>query len=142
MISPGVFFLHFFEVFVFWSVRGGKRAKNSPKWKISIMSVTCHITKNSLAYDHDFWYTFVKWWYLQAFFFFHFSWNFHFLGCYLSKRAKNSPKWKITSVMRQISETAKHMIMIFVTLVLNDDIPGIFFIFFFEVFIFFCAVRG
>ena len=24
--------------------------------------------KNSTAYDHDFWYTCVKWWYLQAFF--------------------------------------------------------------------------
>ena len=38
------------------------------------------ILRNSVAYDHDFWYTFVKWWYLQAFFF-SFLWNFNFLGC-------------------------------------------------------------
>ena len=24
--------------------------------------------RNSIAYDHDFWYIGVKWWYLQAFF--------------------------------------------------------------------------
>ena len=37
--------------------------------------------RNSVAYDHDFWYTWVKWWYLQAFFsFFSTFWFFGLLG--------------------------------------------------------------
>ena len=34
----------------------------------------CHelYLRNSKAYDHDFWYTFVKWWYLQVLYFFYF----------------------------------------------------------------------
>ena len=30
----------------------------------------CHTPcfRNSIAYDHDFWYTCIKWWYLQVFF--------------------------------------------------------------------------
>ena len=31
--------------------------------------------RNNIAYDHDVWYTCVKWWYLQAFYFF-ISWKF------------------------------------------------------------------
>ena len=47
---------------------------------------------------------------------------------------KHSPKWKITitPVMRHISGTVKHMMMIFGTVVLNDDIS----MHFFEIFIF------
>ena len=47
--------------------------------------------KNHTSSNQNVWYTFVKWWYIQDFF--HFSLSFEFLGC---KRAKNSPKWKIT----------------------------------------------
>ena len=55
--------------------------------------------------DHDFWYTYVKWWCLQAFSSFYK--NLDFLGSYGGKRAKNSRKWKITitSVTHHISET-------------------------------------
>ena len=55
---------------------------------------------------------------------------------------KYSPKWKIasTSVTRHISGTVYRMIMIFGTLVWNDDISRIFF-HFIEIFIFH-AVRG
>ena len=52
--------------------------------------------RNSVAHDHDLWYTCAKWWYLQAFF--SFLWNFHFWGKLWGKRAKNSPKWKITII--------------------------------------------
>ena len=38
MLSPGVFF-HIFEILIFWA----KRAKNCPKLKITIISVTCRI---------------------------------------------------------------------------------------------------
>ena len=41
MISPGGFL--FFLNFDFLGCEGGKRAKNSPKWKITITSVMCHI---------------------------------------------------------------------------------------------------
>ena len=41
IISPGIFFS--LEVLSFWAIRG-KRAKNSPKWKITITSVMCHIS--------------------------------------------------------------------------------------------------
>ena len=60
---------------------------------------------NSIAYDHDFWYTCVKWWYIHVLFFFSIFQNFDFAGCYGGKRAKNGPKWQsILSVMLHISE--------------------------------------
>ena len=69
----------FFILLKFWffgAVRGVKGQKNSPKWKTTITSVMHHISE---AYYHGFWYTCVKWWYLQAFF--SLFWNFKFLGC-------------------------------------------------------------
>ena len=51
--------------------------------------------KNRTSANHYFWYTCVKWWYLQFIcFFFCFFWNFDFLGCRGGKKAKNSPKWQ------------------------------------------------
>ena len=46
-----------------------RRGKNGAKWKIKI---TCHVPclSNSVVYDHGFWYTCVKWRYLQAFVYF------------------------------------------------------------------------
>ena len=83
--------------------------------------------RNSIAYGHDFWYTCVKWWYLRVFF--SLFWNFHFSGCVEGKKTKNSPKWKtaITSLTHHISGTVWHIIMIFGTLVWNDDISRRFF---------------
>ena len=55
--------------------------------------------RNSIAYDYDFWYNFVKWWYLQVSFSF-FS-IFYFSGCLGKggvKRAKNCPQWQKHSV--------------------------------------------
>ena len=111
MISPGNFFI-FFEIFIFWGVRGGgKRAKNSHKMKNN--NCICHTTylRNSIAYDHVFWSTCVKWWYFQAFF--KFFWKLLIFRAVTgweerSKRAKNSPKWKITitSVTCHISGTS------------------------------------
>ena len=78
-----VFFSFFFEIFIFWAVRrggdvGNKRAKNNPKWKITITSVTSYI-----------------------------------------------------------SGTVKHMIMIFGTLLLNDDISRCFIFCIFCILLFF-----
>ena len=63
------------------------------------------------------------------------------LGLREVKGKKFSSKWKITirSVMQYISGTVKHMLMVFGTLVLNDDISRVFFKFFK---LFFWDVRG
>ena len=45
MISPGSLSIFFFFLsFYFLGCYGGKRAKNSPKWKRTITFVTCHIS--------------------------------------------------------------------------------------------------
>ena len=75
--------------------------------------------RNSMAYDHDFWYTCVKWWYLRCFF-----------GLW-SKRTKNGPKWqKILSVSLLISGTLHHIWLCFLIHMCKIMIsPAIFFIF-------------
>ena len=109
IISTGVFFI-FFGIFIFRAV-WGKRAIINSKWKI-VISVTYF--RNSVAYDHYFWCSCVndtddisRWFFL-------FFFNFLLSGCLVGKRAKNSPKWKITiaSVMHHISGTVIHRIMI------------------------------
>ena len=73
MISPGIF--SYFLILIFWAVRGIKGQKK-PKMKSN--NYICHVPylRNSIAYDHDFWYTCVKWWYFHVcmcvFVFFHF----------------------------------------------------------------------
>ena len=72
MIWPGAFFI--LLKFSFFMLLGGKRAENGPRWKIhwkknkkkTVTLVTHH--RNSIAFNHNFWNTYVKRWYLQAFF--------------------------------------------------------------------------
>ena len=66
-----VFFL-FFEIFIFRTVKGVKGQKWS---KMKSNNYICHAPylRNSIAYDHDFWYSCVKWWYFHMICFFHFS---------------------------------------------------------------------
>ena len=73
----------------------------------------CHVPyiRKSIAYDHGFWYTCVKLWYLQ-------KW----------------PMMTKKSVAVDISGTICHMIVIYGTLVYNDDICRVFFIFYFFIF--------
>ena len=54
----------------------GKRAKDCKIIKSN--NYICHVSylMNRKACDHDFWYTCVKWWYVQEFFLI--FWNFHF----------------------------------------------------------------
>ena len=76
IIPPGAFFI-FFDILIFQAVSGWK----GKKWiKMKNKSYAQHTTylRNSKAYDHDFWYTFVKWWYLQVFFSFFFFLYFLF----------------------------------------------------------------
>ena len=95
-------FFNFFDIFIFPAFRRVKGQKIAQKNNNYI----CHAPylRNSVAYDHDFWYISVKWWYLQALF--SNSLYFHFSGCQWSKRVKNSSKWKIiTSSTHHISGT-------------------------------------
>ena len=68
----------FFWNFDFLDCYGSKRAKNKPKMKNNNYIHNMLYISNSIAYDHDFWYTCVKWYYLKVFF--SFFWNFHFSG--------------------------------------------------------------
>ena len=92
----GTYLCHFFHLFV---------------------SLLHTISQNLTSSYHNFWHTCVKWWYLLAFFFIFLK--FWFFWAVRGSKNKNSPKWKIqiTCVMCHISGTAKHMIMIFGTLV-------------------------
>ena len=54
---------------------------------------TCHApyVRNCIAYDHDFWYTCVKWWYSRPF--------FHFFEIFVFQavrgvKGKNGPRWQ------------------------------------------------
>ena len=62
MISPGIFFI--LKNFDFLGCLGGGT----------------HL-RNSIAYDHDFWYTCVKWWHLQMLF--SFFQDFHFFKIFI-----------------------------------------------------------
>ena len=80
----------------------GKRAKNSRKWKITITSFTHHISGTVyLAYDHDFWYTYIKLWYLQAFFSLIFRAVIGGGGLKGQKMAHNDKKFCLSSSLSQ-----------------------------------------
>ena len=75
----------------------------------------CHTPypRNSIAYDHDFWFTCVKW-YLWVFF--SFFCNFDFLGFYRvsgQKIVQNDKKFCL--LLLDISGTIHHMIVIYGT---------------------------
>ena len=72
-------FFHFFKIFQDFSDRWRcKRAKNSTKWKNKNNIRQESYLRSSIAYDHDLWYTCVKWWYLLGFVLF--FQNFEFWG--------------------------------------------------------------
>ena len=137
MKSPGVVF-YFFLIFIFWAdrrIKGGRRAKNSPKWqkilshsvyqeflpKMKNNNYVPHVPylRNSIAYNHDFWYSCVKWWYLQDFFF-HFSFFFYIFIFWAVRGVKGQKKVQdnknILSVALHISGTIYHMIVTYGTL--------------------------
>ena len=111
MISLGIVFIYLKFSF---RLLEGQKGKKLPKMKNS--NCICHAPylKNSIAYNHDFWCTCVKWWYWGVFFIF---WAFFFFGGGGGrKREKNGPRWqKNLSVAVDISGTIYHMIVIFGT---------------------------
>ena len=101
MISPGAFFFfHFFKILIFRAVR---RVKGQ-KWPKMKNNYTPHASylRNSIAYDHEFWHTVVKWWYLQVFF--SFFWNFDFWGCLGVKGQKMAQNEKLLYPSGTISQ--------------------------------------
>ena len=104
-----------FSKFCFLGCYGGKRVKNSPEWKITMRCYVPYL-RSSIAHDHYFWCTCVKWWYLQVFF--SGFQNFDFLSCKGGKRAKNGPKGqKKLSVAVHIAGSIHYMIVIYGRLV-------------------------
>ena len=102
VISPGCFF-HFFKILIFWVVKGQEMVQNDKK-----LCLPCSISQEPYIICFSFMVHMCKIWAIFSFF-----QNFDFLGCYGSKRAKNSPKWqKIMSVWLHISGTIYHMIII------------------------------
>ena len=65
VISPGGFFI--FIKFGFFGLLGRKKGKKWPKMKSNTYIRYTPDLRNCIAYDHDFWHTCVKWWYLQTF---------------------------------------------------------------------------
>ena len=68
-------FSYFFEIFIFRAVKGGKTAKQ-PKMKTNIYIRQVPYLRKNIAYDHDFWYTCVKCWYVQVFFYIFVNFSF------------------------------------------------------------------
>ena len=85
--------------------------------------------RNRPSSDHNFWYTYVKWWYLQGVF--SLLLNYEFLGCYEGKRVKNSPKWKITNLLCAIPKEQYSIWSWFMEhlYIYDDDISRVFFSF-------------
>ena len=56
----------FFSILKFWfsGFSGGWKGKKWPKMTKNSVCVTLYL-RNCTSYDCDFWYTLVKWWYLQ-----------------------------------------------------------------------------
>ena len=101
-------FFSVFWNFYFLGCLGGKRLKNSPKWKITIRSVCQQFDQSHISYDCHLWYTSVKWYYLQA------LKNLIFRVVRRVKVQKKGPKWQKTfSFALYISGTIHHMILIY-----------------------------
>ena len=77
MVSPGVFFFSFFKIVIFRVVRGGKRAKDGPKWKHS--ACCAPYLRNHASCDSHSWYS-CKIISLRVFFIFSELWFSELLG--------------------------------------------------------------
>ena len=88
------FFVIFLYIFIFWAVRGSKRAKMAQDDKkfclLHFVSREPYVIWLSFMLLH-LCYSCVKW-HIQEFF--SFFQSFDFWDCYWGKRTKNSPKWQ------------------------------------------------
>ena len=94
--------------------------------------------RNSIAYDHGFWYTFVKWWYLQVFFsVFSKFWFFGLLG---GKSTKMVQKLCLPHFISQEPYIIWFSFMLHICKMIIP--PGIFFYFHFFKTLIFWVVSG
>ena len=106
IIPSGIF--SFFWNLLFSGCYGGKRAKNSPKWKVKITShMLC--LRNSIVYDHDFWFHLCKIMMSPGGFLYIF-WKFWFLGLLVGEKGKKWPRMAKNYVSHSISRNGRHMI--------------------------------
>ena len=127
-------FFHFFEILIFQALRGVKGQKLAQNEK-ELLHLSCTISQEQYSIWSWFLVHMCKMMiYPGGVFSFLKLLFFGLLGGL--KGQKNSSKWKvtITYVTHHTSGIEKHVIKIFGTLVLNDDIPRHFF-HFFEIFI-------
>ena len=132
IISPGIFFIFWKLWFLGLLIKGQKVVQNDKKLCLSGSTRKSKMTKNSVhctpdlrkhtSYDCDFRYTCVKWWHLQILSSFFQSFDFSLLLG--GKRAKNGWKRQILYALLCISGTILYMIMVFNTLVQNQDISS------------------
>ena len=86
-------FIFIFLIFSFLGLLGGWKDKKQLKKKNNNYIRHTPYLRNSIAYDHDFWYTCVKWWYLQVLFFiFSKFWFFGLLGGSKGKKIAQNDK--------------------------------------------------
>ena len=136
MISPSLFFFHFFQISFFGLLEGGQRGKMTQNDKrlcsLCLISQELYIIWSSFMVH-------------ISCFFSHFSQilifrvNSGVKGQKKKKKKKRAQKYK-NSVMLHISGTIHHMIIIYGTLMENDNISRSFFLFF-KILIFW-VVRG
>ena len=83
-----LFSLFFFLILIFQAVRWRWKGKKWPKMKNNYICLAPYL-RNSIAFDHDLWYTIVTWWYLQVFFFIFSKFWFYWLLEKMAKIAQN-----------------------------------------------------
>ena len=123
-------FFSFFFSFWFFRLLGSKRAKNSPKWKITITSV--HLSHTISQEQHSVWSFSVHYCKIMIspgiFFVFVKFWFFGLLAGKGGKRTKNGPKrQKILS--RSISQEPYVIWLLFMVHICKMIFSGAFFIF-------------
>ena len=119
MISSGVFFI--FLKLSFFGLLGGWKKKVQPKMKNSNHTHHVPYLRNSIAYDHDFWYTCVKCDISSSFFLY-----FHFSGWYLL----NGPRWQKKLCLLYFISQEPYIIVIYVHLCTMMISLGVFFFIF------------
>ena len=100
------FFLHYFKILIFWVVSGvkGQKVPQNDKNFCHLMQYLRIHTLN----DCDFWYTGVKWWYLQQFFSFFKTLIFLVRGI---KGQKMTQNYQFQSDRLYTSGTVDHIII-------------------------------
>ena len=111
------FFSFFKKILIFRAVRKVKEQKVAQNKNKNDICYTPYL-RNSIAHDHDFWFTRVKWWYLQDFFFQFFKMLiFHVVRGVKGQKTVQNDKIFCLSYFISQEPYIHHMIVIYGTLV-------------------------